>query len=404
MKVKLIDLTRQNKGIEKGIIREIKNMFSNVSFIMGENVHEFEKEFAQYIGVKHAISVGNGTDALVIALKALGIKKNDEVITTAYSFFATAEAIAVIGAIPVFVDVKLDTYNIDENLIEEKITNKTRAILPVHLFGNPCNMKKINEIAKKHNLYVVEDACQAVGSTYDNAKIGSLSNIACFSFFPTKNLGCAGDGGMITTNDDKLATICKAFRSHGSGSDGKLAYEYLNGIDVPKEASQDDDATIKNNTVYNPMKYYNYLIGHNSRLDEIQAIILRAKFSKLKKWTEERKRIANYYDKKLEHTNLVLPEVEKNGKHVYHLYILQSDKRDSLTKYLKEKEIATGIYYQVPLHLQEAMLKYGYKVGDFPNAEYLSNRTFAIPLYVGMTKEEQDYVINCLKEYDKNGR
>jgi len=393
MEIKLIDLNRQYEPIKEKINIKINEVINKTSFIMGENVIEFEKEFSKYIGVKHSISVANGTDALVIALKSLGIKEGDEVITTPYTFFATAESIVSVGAIPVFVDVRLDTYNIDEEKIEEKITGKTKAILPVHIFGQPCNMLKINEIAKKHNLFVIEDACQAVGAEFNGEKIGSLSDIACFSFFPTKNLGCAGDGGIITTNNDNLAIICKAYRSHGSGKDGIEAYNLLNNI-----KSNECYENGLDNTVYNPFKYYNYIIGYNSRLDEIQAAILRIKLPLLDEYTEDRISTTNYYNNKLKNTSLIVPKESNNIKHVYHLYILQSEKREIVTKYLKEKGIATGVYYQVPLHLQKALIYLGHKIGDFPNSEYLSKRTFAIPLFPGMTFEEKKYIIDCIKE------
>ncbi len=389
-----MDLNRQYIPIKKQILNNIEKIIDGTNFIMGENVKEFEKEFSEYIGVKHSISVGNGTDALVIALKALQIKEGDEIITTPYSFFATSEAIVAVGAIPVFVDVDLKTFNIDTSKIKEKITNKTKAILPVHIFGNPCDMKEINRIAKKHNLFVIEDACQAIGASIEDKKIGSLSDIACFSFFPTKNLGCAGDGGIITTNNDLLATLCKAYRAHGSGEVGNKAYNIINNIDEQVEVINNND-----NTVYNPMKYYNYLVGYNSRLDEIQAAILRIKLPLLEEYTEDRIKIADYYKKELKETNLVLPQHLKNFKHVYHLYILQSEKRDELVKYLSEKGISTGIYYKVPLHLQKALEKFGYKISDCPNAEYLSERTFAIPLYYGMTEQEKKYVVDNLKKW-----
>lgn len=398
MKIKLIDLDRKHLPIKKEILNEIEKVFDKSSFIMGENVIEFEKEFANYLGVKHCISVANGTDALVIALKALGINKGDEIITTTYTFFATAESIAAIGAIPVFVDVEKDTFNIDPSKIEEKITSKTKAIMPVHIFGLSCDMNKINKIAKKHNLFVIEDACQAVGSIYNNNKIGNLSNIACFSFFPTKNLGCAGDGGAIVTNDDNLATICKAFRTHGSGKDGNAAYNLLNN----KKEELVDEKTVDSN-IYNPLKYYNYLIGYNSRLDEIQAALLRLKLKSLEEYTEERIELSNYYKAALKDTDLILPVDIGNRTHVYHLFVLKHKKRDELVEYLNEKGIATGIYYKVPLHLQKAFEYLGYKNGDFPNSEELSRTTFAIPMFPGMTEEEREYIVKTLREA-LNGR
>ena len=397
MKISLIDLTRQHNELSDDINEAVSNIFQKSSFIMGENVKNFEQEFSSYLGIKHSISVGNGTDALVIALKALNIGPGDEVITTPFTFFSTAESIARVGAIPVFVDVELTSYNIDPNKIEEKITEKTKAILPVHIFGNPCDMIKINNIAKKHNLFVIEDACQAVGAKIGDKMIGTLSDIACFSFFPTKNLGCAGDGGMIVTNNDDLATICRAYRVHGSGIDGNRAYNLINHVN--EEIVAQDNG---NNTIYNPMKYYNYLLGFNSRLDEFQAAILRLKLKKLNFYNEDRIRLAMKYNLELKDTKLILPSVQNDYRHVYHLYILNSDKRSSIINFLKEKGIATGIYYQIPLHLQKAFEYLNYKKGDLPNCEYLSERTFAIPLYYGMTEEEQKYIIDSILEWNKN--
>ena len=397
MKISLINLTRQHNELSDDINEAVSNIFQKSSFIMGENVKNFEQEFSSYLGIKHSISVGNGTDALVIALKALNIGPGDEVITTPFTFFSTAESIARVGAIPVFVDVELTSYNIDPNKIEEKITEKTKAILPVHIFGNPCDMIKINNIAKKHNLFVIEDACQAVGAKIGDKMIGTLSDIACFSFFPTKNLGCAGDGGMIVTNNDDLATICRAYRVHGSGIDGNRAYNLINHVN--EEIVAQDNG---NNTIYNPMKYYNYLIGFNSRLDEFQAAILRLKLKKLNFYNEDRIRLAMKYNLELKDTKLILPSVQNDYRHVYHLYILNSDKRSSIINFLKEKGIATGIYYQIPLHLQKAFEYLNYKKGDLPNCEYLSERTFAIPLYYGMTEEEQKYIIDSILEWNKN--
>lgn len=394
MNISLIDLKRQYKTIKEESDKAVLDVLSNAQYIMGENVKSFEKEFSEYIGVKNSISVGNGTDALIIALRALGVGEGDEVITTSYTFFATAEAISYVGAKPVFVDVDLDTYNIDVNKIEEKINSNTKAIIAVHIFGNPCDMDIINEIANKHSLFVIEDAAQAVGAEYKGKKIGTLSDIACFSFFPTKNLGCAGDGGMIVTNDDNLATILKALRVHGSGENGLRAYNILNNID---EAIEEDKST--DNTVYNPLKYYNYIIGQNSRLDELQAAILRIKLRKIADWTENRIENAGIYTENLKSTNLVTPITEKNSKHVYHLYILQSEKREELCDFLKGKGIATGIYYPVPMHLQKVFIPLGYVEGDCPNAEYLSKRTFALPMFPELTKEEIEYITNSVKEF-----
>lgn len=393
MNIPLLNLKRQYKNIEEEVNASVLECFKNAQYIMGENVKEFEKEIANKIGVKHAITVGNGTDALIIALKSLGIKEGDEVITTDYTFFATAEAIRFVGATPVFCDVELDTYNIDPSQIEEKITDKTKAIICVHLFGNACKMNEINDIAKRHNLYVVEDAAQAINSQYNGKNVGNLGDVACFSFFPTKNLGCFGDGGMITTNDDDLATIIRALKVHGSGENGMKAYAILNDEEVEVVEQNSGD-----NTVYNPLKYYNYLIGHNSRLDEIQAAILRIKLKHLDEYTENRRSISHKYIDALKNTSLVMPTETEGGKHVFHLFILQSENREEIESKLKEKGIATGTYYKVPMHLQKAFNDLGYKKGDFPNAEYLSERTFAIPLFPEMNDEEREYIINSIKE------
>lgn len=393
MNIPLLNLKRQYKNIEEEVNASVLECFKNAQYIMGENVKQFEKEIAEKIGVKHAITVGNGTDALIIALKSLGIKEGDEVITTDYTFFATAEAIRFVGATPVFCDVELDTYNIDPSQIEEKITDKTKAIICVHLFGNACKMDQINDIAKRHNLYVIEDAAQAINSQYKGKNVGNLADLACFSFFPTKNLGCFGDGGMITTNDDDLATIIRALKVHGSGENGMKAYAILNDEEVEVVEQNSGD-----NTVYNPLKYYNYLIGHNSRLDEIQAAILRIKLKHLDEYTENRRSISHKYIDALKNTSLVMPTETEGGKHVFHLFILQSENREEIESKLKEKGIATGTYYKVPMHLQKAFNDLGYKKGDFPNAEYLSERTYAIPLFPEMNDEEREYIINSIKE------
>ena len=391
MQIPLINLKRQYDNKKETADDKILEVLHSAQYIMGQNVKEFEKEFAQYIGIKNAITVGNGTDALIIALKALGIGCDDEVITSPFTFFSTAEAIAAVGAMPVFADVKLDTFNIDPDKIETKITDKTKAIMPVHIFGQPAEMDEINNIAKKYNLKVIEDACQAAGAEYKGIKVGALGDIACFSFFPTKNLGCAGDGGAIVTDNDELAIICRALRTHGSGENGQRAYNLLNNVceDVAEDKSED-------NTVYNPLKYYNYLIGHNSRLDELQAALLRVKLPQLDKWNELRREHAYLYNRELKGTEFVVPYEDERVKHVYHMYMLQSEKRSEIINYLKEKGVATGVYYPIPLHLQKAFLNLEYKEGDMPNAEYLSHRTFAIPMFAELTDEEQKYIIDTL--------
>lgn len=394
MNISLIDLKRQYETIKEDGDKAVLKVLNDAKYIMGENVLSFEKEFASYIGVKHAISVGNGTDALIIALKALGIGHGDEVITTPFTFFATAESISFVGATPVFVDVLKDSYNIDPEEIEKAITENTKAIMPVHIFGQAADMDEINRIAKKHGLYVIEDSAQAAGGAYKGKKIGTFSDLACFSFFPTKNLGCAGDGGMIVTDNDDLAVMVKALRTHGSGENGQRAYNILN--DIKAEVAEDLNA---DNTVYNPLKYYNYLIGHNSRLDELQAALLRVKLKKLDYWNNMRRTHADFYNENLKGTEFITPVAKDYAEHIYHLYILQSEKRDALCKYLKEKGVATGIYYPVPMHLQKVYKPLGYKKGDLKNSEYLADRTFAIPMFTELREEEKEYIVKCLKEF-----
>ena len=392
MNIALIDLKAQYESLSDELNKAALEVLSSANYILGKNVVEFEKEFAEYIGVKHAISVGNGTDALVIALKAMGIGEGDEVITTPFTFFATAESISAVGATPVFVDVDKNTFNIDVTKIEEKITSKTKAIMPVHIFGQSADMDEINKIAKKHNLLVIEDACQAIGGKYKGRNIGSLGDVACFSFFPTKNLGCAGDGGMIVTDNDDLAVIIRALRTHGSGENGQKAFNLLNGVE--EDIMQAESG---NDTVYNPLKYYNYLIGYNSRLDAIQAALLRVKLKQIDNWNSKRREIVNIYNNEFKELDLVTPVCDDKNEHVYHMYILQSENRNEVLEKLKARGVATGVYYPVPLHLQKVYKNLGYKEGDMPVSEYLSHRTFAIPVYPELTEEQIKYIVESIK-------
>lgn len=392
MNIPLIDLKAQYESLADELKEATLGILTSANYIMGKTVIDFEKAFAEYVGVKHAISVGNGTDGLVIALKAMGIGEGDEVITTPFTFFATAEAISAVGGTPVFVDVYKDTFNIDVTKIEEKITSKTKAIMPVHIFGQCAEMDEINEIAKKHNLLVIEDACQAIGGKYKGRNVGSLGDAAVFSFFPTKNLGCAGDGGMIVTDNDDIAIIAKALKAHGSGENGQKAYNLLNNIE--EEVQKAEGA---NDTVYNPLKYYNYLIGYNSRLDAIQAAILNVKIKEIDNWNAKRREVAEIYNEALKDTDLVTPVTRDYVEPVYHMYVLQSENREEVLEKLKEAGIATGVYYPVPLHLQKCYKNLGYKEGDMPVSEYLSHRTFAIPVYPELTKEQVDYIISKIK-------
>lgn len=397
MNIPLVDLKAQYKLVEEKAGKAVMEVLSSANYIMGREVIEFEKEFAEYIGVKHAISVGNGTDALVLALMACGIGKGDEVITTPFTFFSTAESISLVGATPVFVDVEKETYNIDPLKIEEKITEKTKAIMPVHIFGQSAKMDEIMAIAKKHDLKVIEDAAQAVGSEYKGKKTGAIGDVGCFSFFPTKNLGCAGDGGMITTSDDNIATIARALRTHGSGENGQKAYNLLNNVSEEIKTSEGHD-----DTVYNPLKYYNYLIGFNTRLDALQAAILRVKLPNIDNWNEKRRENAKVYDEKLIDTGLTLPFSIPESKSIYNMYVMQSENREEMINKLKEKGISTGVYYPVPIHLQKAYEKLGYKEGDMVVAEYLSHRTFAIPIFPELSMEQKEYIVEMIKDAIEN--
>jgi len=411
MKIPLIDLQQQVQSLKVEILNKTEEILDQAAFIMGAEVKGLEDSFCTYLGVKHAISCNSGTDALILILEAMDIGVGDEVITSPFTFFATAECISRVGAKPVFVDVDPGTMNIDPSKIEQAITAKTKAILPVHIFGQAADMEPILAIAKRHNLFVIEDACQAIGATYTFAdgrvkKVGSMGDATAFSFYPTKNLGAYGDGGMMTTDNDKLAQIITALRVHGSGLNGKKAYELLTGEVVDLEI---DDGESVNTTVYDPTKYYNFLIGMNSRLDAMQAAILRIKMKHLDTWNGQRESLSKRYTEQLRQAELLGGEfltpqsLLANATSVYHLYIVKCECREELAKFLGEHGIATGVYYPVPLHLQKVyqMGKHNleYILGDLPCSEWLSQRTMALPLFPEMTEEQQDYIIETIKQF-----
>lgn len=388
--IPLMNLTRQYKSLEEELDSAALRVLHSGQYIMGEEVSEFEKEFATYCGTKYAVGVGNGTDALMIALMAAGVGNGDEVITSAMSFFATAEAIAVVGATPVFVDCQKDNGIIDVEAIEEKISPKTKAIIPVHLYGQCADMDKINEIARKHNLMVIEDAAQAAGAEYKGKKAGSLGDIGCFSFFPTKNLGCAGDGGIITTNNETVYKCCMAYRVHGSGINGLFAYGEEKGITVSEE-----DVDFQGNLP----KYYNFVIGHNSRLDALQAALLRIKLPQLDEWNEKRRRIASVYEEKIQNLHIEKMKCGADKKHIYYVYVLEVDNREKFRDYMKENGIATGVYFPVPLHQQRVFENLGYTKGDMPNAEYLAEHGVAIPMFAELTDIEIERIIQTVNDW-----
>ncbi|MBS4194211.1 DegT/DnrJ/EryC1/StrS family aminotransferase [Lederbergia citri] len=360
--INLVNLKRQFQSVKEEILQGINDVIDNGNYILGPKVKELEEKIARKLGVLEAIAVANGTDALILTLEAYGIGKGDEVITTPFTFFATAEAISRVGAIPVFADVNPLTFNLNPKEIEKNITSSTKAIIPVHIFGQPADMDEINEIAKKYGLLVIEDACQAFGATYKDQWVGSLGDAACFSFFPTKNLGTVGDGGVITTSDIKLADKIRNLRTHGTTK-----------------------------------KYYHDRIGYNSRLDEIHAAILLVNLTKIDQWNVERRRIADRYRHFLKEVpNLQLPSEAYDRTHIYHLFCIESNFRDEIINALAKEQIQTGIYYPRCLHLQEVYRSFNYKEGDFPISESLSERLFAIPLDPFLSESEQDRIIDIL--------
>ena len=357
-------------------------------YIGGEEVSSFEEEFAAYEGSKFGISCGNGTDAIVLALRALGIGKGDEVITVSWTFFATAESIAAVGATPVFIDVCPDTYCMNPKLIEAEITEKTKAVLPVHFYGNSCDMDAIREICKKHKLYLIADCAQSAGTEYKGSRKGTLGDVSCFSFFPTKNLGCDGDGGMVLTDNEDVARACRSLKVHGSGEDGlwTLKREYaLRGEEFPT------------NLPVGESKYYNYLIGYNSRLDAIQAAILRKKLTHLDEFIGGRRKNADLFNLAFAETECVTPTEAKDAYHSYYIYALKHNNATEIMEKLKENGVPCGTYYPVPLHLQGAFASLGYKEGDLPVTEDLSKTTFAIPVFPEMYDEERDYIVEQVK-------
>lgn len=367
MKVPLLDLKGQYEKIKNEIHEAINGVLDSARYIMGEEVEKFEEEMAEYCKVKYAIGVASGTDALLLSLKALDIKPGDEVIVPAFTFFATAGVVSRLGATPVFVDIDPVTYNINPEEIEIKISDKTKAIIPVHLYGQPAEMDKIMEIANKYNLKVVEDACQAIGAEYKGTKVGNFGNTATLSFFPSKNLGAYGDAGMVLTNNEELANRIKRLRVHGAEP-----------------------------------KYYHHEVGYNSRLDTIQAAILRVKLKYLDEWNKGRQLVAETYNRLFKKYGLedkvVLPEKKiEDSIHVYHQYVIRTKNRDKLQKHLKENGIATAVYYPLPLHLQECYKDLGYKEGDLPVAEQACREVLALPIDPGLSEEEIDYVVKKLQ-------
>lgn len=367
MKVPFLDLCRQHSTIEQKIQKALESSFERCDFILGKELKLFEEKFAAYCDSKYGIGVASGTDALYLTLKACGIDEGDEVVTSVNTYIATTLAISYCKAKPVLVDIDPLTYNIDVSKIERVITKKTKAIIPVHLYGQMVDMDPLLKISDKYGLKVIEDACQAHGATYKGKKAGSIGDASCFSFYPTKNLGAYGDGGMIITNDAKLTDKLRMLRNYGQ-----------------------------------KVKYYNLFKGFNSRLDTIQAAILRVKLKHLEESNEMRAKWASEYDKFLNGAGVQIPSTAVYNKHVYHLYVIQTAHRDKLQKWLLEHGVPTQIYYPVPIHLQEAYKDLGCKEGDFPITENLSKRNLALPMFPELTAKEVRYVADTICHFGSN--
>ncbi len=363
--IPFVDLKIQYKSIQDEIRKEVEIVFQNASFILGESVAEFEENFAGFCDSKYCVGVASGTDALYLGLKVLGIGIGDEVITAANTFVATAFAISHTGAKPILADIDPETYNIDLNKIEERITPNTKAIIPVHLYGCAVDMEKLMNIADRHNLKVIEDACQAHGATWKGRKVGSFGDIGCFSFYPGKNLGAYGDGGAIITSGDALYEKLKMMRNYGSSK-----------------------------------KYYHDFIGYNSRLDTVQAAVLNVKLKHLEDWNNKRIANAMLYNQKLKGVgDIVFPNIENDKSHVFHLYVIRTKKRDELLNYFKENDVQCGIHYPVPIYSLGAYNPLGLTGGDYPVTEKYSKEILSLPMFAELTDKQIDTIVNLIKDF-----
>lgn len=364
MNIPFVSFEKMHGEIEAELKEAFERVLSKNWYIQGEECEAFEKEFAEYCGAKYAVGCGNGLDALYLILRAYGIGEGDEVIVPSNTYIATALAVTYTGAKPVFVEPSMKTYNISPKRIEAKITPATKAIIAVHLYGQPASMDKIIKIAKKYDLKVIEDSAQAHGALYKGIRTGAIGDAAGFSFYPGKNLGALGDGGAVVTNDKELADKVKALGNYGS--------DY---------------------------KYHHIYKGNNSRLDEMQAAFLRVKLRYLDKWNEDRQHTAARYSEGITNSEIILPTISDNRTHVFHIYAVRTARRNELEKYLKDKGIGTNKHYPIPMHLQEAYRDLGIKEGQLPRAEEISCTELSLPMYYGMTEEEVDYVISCINEF-----
>jgi dTDP-4-amino-4,6-dideoxygalactose transaminase len=364
MAIKMVDLHRQYLTIKAEIDEAIQSVLTATDFVMGSAVKEFEADLASYLGAKHAVGCASGTDALQVAMMALGIGRADEVITSPFTFVATAETIALLGATPVYVDIDPKTYNLDVQQIAARITSKTKAIIPVHLYGQPADLEPLMALAGECGLKVIEDAAQAIGARYRGCSVGTLGDIGCFSFFPSKNLGAYGDGGAMVTNDAALAERCRMVTVHGSKK-----------------------------------RYQHEILGVNSRLDTLQAAVLRVKLRHLEAWTEARIRIAHRYNEALRGLELVTPYCAPGVRHVYNQYSIRTSRRDALAEFLKSKGVGHAIHYPLPLNLQPAFRHYVPEGTSFPVAQAVSREIISLPIYPEMPESEGEAVIACLSEF-----
>ena len=368
MNVPLLDLKAQYRVIKPEVLSAMEAVCDEQGFVLGPRVSAFEEATAQYIGSRYAIGCASGSDALLLSLMAMGVKAGDEVITIPFTFFATAGVVSRLGAKPVFVDIQPDTFNIDPNLIEQAITPRTKAIIPVHLFGQCADMAAINEIAKRKKVCVIEDACQAIGAAQQGKRAGILGDTGCFSFFPTKNLGGFGDGGLITTDDKALADSMAMLRVHGS-----------------------------------EVRYLHEAVGINSRLDALQAAVLQIKLKYLDQWNEGRRRNAERYQQLFARTKhadrVALPLTVPGNFHVYNQFTVRAPKRDELRTFLKEKGVGTEVYYPLPMHLQNCYRDLGHQKGSFPLSEQAAEEVMSIPIYAELTEAQQSYVVEIIADF-----
>lgn len=358
------DLRKQDNGLRDEIILAIQEIAESAHFSSGPFVKNFEEAFADEIGVKHCVGVNSGTSALHLALICAGVAAGDEVITVPMTFVATSWAIRYVNAKPVFVDIDPTTYTMDVTQVEEKITSKTKAIVPVHLYGQPVDIAPLKEIADRHGLALIEDAAQAHGATYGNQTVGSFGQSGCFSFYPGKNLGAYGEAGAVVTNDDAIADRLRALRNHAQGK-----------------------------------RYHHSELGFNYRMDAIQGAVLAIKLQRLGLWTDQRRKMAMNYERLLQHLPLNLPTEVAGSKHVWHLYVVQHSEREEICAFLEEQGIQTGMHYPIPLHLQKAFADLGHTEGDFPVSEAVARTCFSLPLYPAMTNSQQARVVKALNEY-----